>query len=109
VAYKLIKSSFDLSCEAFEENPSKGKALVMLSVATSIDAFAVGLSITFMGIPIVLSVLAIGLVSAALGFIGLFAGNRLSCQFGKRMELVGGLVLLYIAVRVVVTHLDLFS
>jgi putative Mn2+ efflux pump MntP len=109
VAYKLIKSSSDLSCEAFDENPSKGKTLVMLSVATSIDAFAVGLSITFMGVPIALSVLAIGLISAALGMVGLFAGKRLSSQFGKRMELVGGLVLLFIAVRVVVTHLGLLS
>lgn len=109
VAYKLIKSSFNPSCETFDENPSKGKTMVMLSVATSIDAFAVGLSITFMGVPIALSVLAIGLVSAGLSMIGLLAGHRLSCQFGKRMELVGGLVLLFIAVRVIVTHLGLIS
>lgn len=105
VAYKLIKSSFDQSCEAFDQNPSKGRTLVLLSVATSIDAFAVGLSITFMGVPILASLVAIGVVSALLGIVGLFAGHRLSCTFGKRMELVGGLVLLFIAVRVVVTHL----
>jgi len=105
VAYRLIRSGFDPTCEAFDENPSKGKTLVLLSVATSIDAFAVGLSIAFMGIPIILSVVLIGFVSALLGITGLFAGHRLSCQFGKRMEIVGGLVLLIIAVRVIVTHL----
>ena len=100
----LIRSGFDPTCEAFDENPSKGKTLGLLSVATSIDAFAVGLSIAFMGIPIILSVVLIGFVSALLGITGLFAGHRLSCQFGKRMEIVGGLVLLIIAVRVIITH-----
>lgn len=109
VAYRLIRSSFDSQCDAFEQNPSKGRTLVLISVATSIDAFAVGLSITFMGIPIGLSVLTIGTVSALMGMIGLFAGHRLSCGFGKRMELVGGVVLLLIAVRVVATHSGWFS
>ena len=83
--------------------------MVLLSVATSIDAFAVGLSIAFIGVPILLSVIAIGIVSVLLSIIGLFVGHRLNCQFGKRMEIVGALVLLFIAFRVVITHLGLFS
>lgn len=109
VAYKLLKSGLTQDCEAFQQNPSKGKTMVLLSVATSIDAFAVGLSIAFMQIPILFSVLAIGVVSALLSIIGLFAGHRLSCQFGKRMEIVGGLVLLFIAFRVVLTHLAIIT
>lgn len=109
VAYKLLKSGLTQDCEAFQQNPSKGRTMVMLSVATSIDAFAVGLSIAFMQVPILLSVFAIGIVSTLLSIVGLFAGYRLSCQFGKRMEIVGGLVLLFIAFRVVLTHLAIIT
>lgn len=109
VAYKLLKSGLTQDCETFYQNPSKGRTMVLLSVATSIDAFAVGLSIVFMQVPILLSVIAIGIVSALLSIIGLFAGHRLSCQFGKRMEIVGGLVLLFIAFRVVLTHLGIIT
>lgn len=109
VSSKLIRSGLSKDCEAFEQNPSKGRTMVMLSIATSIDAFAVGLSIAFMNVPILLSVAAIGLVSALLSIVGLFTGYRLSCQFGKRMELLGAFVLLFIAFRVVFTHLGILS
>ncbi|HSN93638.1 MAG TPA: manganese efflux pump MntP family protein [Anaerolineaceae bacterium] len=109
VAFKLLKSGLTPDCEAFYQDPSKGRTMVLLSVATSIDAFAVGLSIAFMNVPILLSVISIGVVSALLSIIGLFGGHRLSCQFGKRMEIVGALVLLFIGFRVVVTHLGILS
>ncbi len=109
VTFKLLKSGLTRDGEAFYENPSKGKTMVLLSVATSIDAFAVGLSIAFMNVPILLSVFAIGIVSVLLSIIGLFAGHRLSCQFGKHMEIVGALVLLFIAFWVVLTHLGVFA
>lgn len=109
VAYKLLKSGLTKDCEAFYQNPSKGRTMVLLSVATSIDAFAVGLSIALMKVPVLFSVIAIGVISALLSVIGLFAGHHLSCQFGKRMEIVGGLVLLFIAFRVVLTHLGIVT
>lgn len=77
----------------------------MLSVATSIDALAVGLSIAFLKVRIVLSIAMIGLVALFLSGIGLFAGIRLGETFGKRMEILGGLILLGIGIRVVLTHL----
>lgn len=105
VAYKLIKSSFNPDCDAFSQDPSKGRTLVLLSVATSLDAFAVGLSIALIGIPVFTSVLAIGMVATLLSGVGVFTGHRLSCQFGKRMELLGGIILILIAAQVLITHL----
>ena len=105
VAFRLIRSGLLTDCEAFNQDPSKGRTLVMLSVATSLDAFAVGLSIALMGIPVAASVLAIGLVGAVLSAVGIFAGHRLSCQFGKRMEIIGGLILVIIAANVLLTHI----
>jgi putative Mn2+ efflux pump MntP len=105
VGISLIRSGFDPEARAFQQDPSKGKMLVMLSVATSIDAFAVGLSIAMIQIPVLFSVLMIGVVATLLSIVGLFAGTRLSTAFGKRMEILGGVILLGIGIRVVVTHL----
>lgn len=105
VGIKLIRSGFDKNGKAFEQDPSTGKVLVMLSLATSIDAFAVGLSIALLNVPVLLSIIMIGVVTLLLSAIGLFAGIRLGETFGKRMEILGGLILLEIGLRVLITHL----
>ncbi len=105
VGINLIRAGFKKDGKAFDQDPSTGRTLVLLSFATSIDAFAVGLSIVFLKIPILTSVVAIGLVASLLSAIGLFGGTRLGEVFGKRMEILGGLILIGIGVRVVLTHL----
>ena len=105
VGINLIRAGFDKEGKAFEQDPSTGETLVLLSFATSIDAFAVGLSIAFLKVPVLFSVVMIGLVALLLSAIGLFAGTRLGEIFGKRMEIAGGLILIGIGIRVVVTHL----
>ena len=105
VAFNLIRSGLSEDGKAFNQDPSTGKVLVILSVATSIDAFAVGLSIAFMTVPVSMSVLMIGLVAFILSIIGLLTGIHLGVSFGKRMEIIGGLVLLGIGIRVVLTHI----
>ncbi len=105
VGVNLIRSGFSKDRRAFNQDPSTGKILVLLSFATSIDAFAVGLSIVLLKIPVLPSVLAIGLVTFLLSAIGVLAGTRLGETFGKRMEILGGLILIGIGIRVVITHL----
>ncbi len=107
VGFNLIRSGFSKDKEAFDQDPSTGKTLVLLSFATSIDAFAVGLSIAFLKVPTLLAVIMIGIVTLFLSAIGLFAGARLGKMFGKRMEFVGGLILVSIGIRVVLSHLTL--
>ena len=104
VSFNLIRSGLSKDGKAFDQDPSTGKILVLLSVATSIDAFAVGLSIAFLGVPVLLSVIMIGIVALLLSVIGLLSGTRLGEAFGKRMEIVGGLILMWIGIRVVITH-----
>lgn len=105
VAFNLIHSGMSNDGKAFAQDPSTGKVLVILSVATSIDAFAVGLSIAFMNVTVLLSVLMIGLVAFTLSIVGLLAGIHMGVRFGRHMEIVGGLILLAIGIRVIVTHL----
>ena len=105
VGFNLIRAGFQKNGQAFTQDPSTGRTLVLLSFATSIDAFAVGLSIVFLNVPIFVSILAIGIVALVLSAMGLFAGARLGEIFGKRMEVLGGVILIGIGIRVVITHL----
>jgi putative Mn2+ efflux pump MntP len=86
-------------------NPSRGLTLVMLSVATSIDALAVGLSLALLSVNVFWAALLIGGVSALLSLLGLLLGNQLGLRFGKSMEIVGGLILIGIGLRVLIIHL----
>ena len=104
VGINLIRTGFDKEGKAFMQDPSTGYILVFLSFATSIDAFAVGLSIALLNVSIFLSVIMIGLTALMLSAVGLFAGTRLGKALGKQMEIAGGLILLGIGIRVVITH-----
>jgi len=86
-------------------DPSRGMTLVMLSIATSIDALAVGLSLALLDVNVFWAALLIGGVSAALSLVGLLLGNQLGLRFGKSMEVLGGIILIGIGIRVLVTHL----
>src|SRR4030066_845729 len=86
-------------------DPSRGMTLVMLSVATSIDALAVGLSLALMAVNVFWSALIIGGVSSAPPLVGLALGNQLGMRFGKSMEVLGGVILIGIGLRVVIVHL----
>jgi manganese efflux pump family protein len=86
-------------------DPSRGLTLVMLSIATSIDALAVGLSLALLAVNVLWASLLIGGVSAVISLVGLLLGNQLGLRFGKSMEILGGIILIGIGLRVVITHL----
>ncbi|MDA3956220.1 manganese efflux pump MntP family protein [Oceanispirochaeta sp.] len=71
--------------------------LLILAVATSIDALAVGISLSLLGSGIGVEALVIGVVTFGISYLGVHAGHRLSHIFGERMETVGGIVLILIA------------
>jgi manganese efflux pump family protein len=105
VGVRMIRSGLDADAEAQAADPSRGATLIMLSVATSIDALAVGLSLAVLSVGIIYPAIVIGIVAAAMSLLGIFLGGRLGKAFGKRMEIVGGLILIGIGVRVVISHL----
>jgi manganese efflux pump family protein len=87
------------------KDPTRGLSLVVLSVATSIDALAVGLSLALLQVDIWYPALVIGLVAAAFTFVGLRLGCRFGALLGRRMEAVGGIILILIGVRILFEHL----
>ena len=105
VGGKMIIESYDGEHKEYRFNPSKGWNLVILSLATSIDALAVGLSLAFIGMEIWYPAVVIGLVTSGLSFAGILLGNCIGERFGKRIEFVGGLILCFIGIRIVIDHL----
>jgi putative Mn2+ efflux pump MntP len=88
------------------KDPTRGVSLVVLSVATSIDALAVGISLGVLGNDgIVYPGVVIGIVACTFTAAGLHLGKRLGAVFGRRMEVVGGFVLVGIGVKIVLDHL----
>lgn len=88
-----------------EKDATRGASLVVLSVATSIDALAVGLSLALLGVQIWYPAVLIGIVAFAFTAVGLHLGCRFGSLLGKRMEVVGGLILIGIGVRILIDHL----
>ncbi|MGB9586219.1 MAG: manganese efflux pump MntP family protein [Anaerolineales bacterium] len=105
VGGKMILAGLRINQETYASDPSKGGLLVMLSFATSMDALAVGLSMAMIGSAVVLPAIVIGLVTFALSMIGLFFGDQLGRVFGKRMEVLGGIILIGIGLRILISHL----
>ncbi len=87
------------------KDPTRGWKLLTLSIATSIDALAVGLSLALLDVSIWVPSIVIGVVAAVLSALGAFFGSRLGCWFGVWAERFGGLVLIGIGVKILVDHL----
>ena len=89
-----------------EEAPPdlSARRLCLLAIATSIDALAVGVSMAFMRVSVLLSAAIIGVVAFVLSMVGGLAGKRLGALFQRRAELAGGLVLVGIGIKILVEH-----
>ncbi len=79
--------------------------LISLSIATSIDAFIVGMSFAFLKVNIILAVVLIGVITFVITIIGSYFGKRLNLHLGKWAEIFGGLVLIGIGTKVLIEHL----
>lgn len=105
---KMVTEALKKGCGEEEPAPTEltAKRLTLLAVATSIDALAVGVSMAFMeGLSILPAAILIGVVAFLLSVAGGLLGRRLGCLFQRRAEVVGGLVLIGIGVKILVEHL----
>ncbi len=105
VGIKLIISGFDRNGKTKNDDLSKGMYLVILSFATSLDALAVGISFAMLQTDIWFPSIVIGIVTAVFSVIGVQLGNKLGIKFGKKMEMLGGIILILIGIRIFVEHI----
>lgn len=104
IGLKMIYDSTRKEAEKKEEN-LKLLSILTLAIATSIDALMVGLSFAFLNIAILEPILVIGLITFLLSITGFFFGCGLGRVFGKKVKLVGGLILIAIGFRILFEHI----
>ena len=102
---KMIWESFQKKEEKQSLDITRGFLLVTLAVATSIDALAVGLTFAFIEVNVTLAVLIIGITAFVATIVSFLIGRKLGKLAGRWAELIGGLILLAIGIRIVVTHM----
>jgi putative Mn2+ efflux pump MntP len=108
VAQSMLREAFqnDDTCEQRSKDPTKGFTMVMLSVATSLDALAVGLSLSVVNVSIWTPAVIIGVVACAFTIIGLHFGQRISkaARVRQLADALGGTVLLLIGLNILREH-----
>jgi len=104
IGAKMLKEGLEKEEENHGDYTS-GKALILLSIATSIDALAVGISFSVLKSGLLLPSIFIGAASFGFTILGGFIGNKAGELLGKRAEIAGGLILIGIGVRILLEHL----
>ncbi len=105
IGVKMILESRELKKEEKEGKPLGIYALLLLSVATSIDAFAIGFSLSVLKVSIMTPAIIIGVVTFLLSFAGVFIGNRFGHFLESKIEVAGGIILILIGLKILVEHL----
>jgi len=106
VGLRMIKEALQEREEEQRRDPTRGKTLVMLSIATSIDSLAVGLSFSVLKISVWFPAAVIGLMALALTACGLYIGRAVgsTSRLGAKVEIAGGVVLLAIGFKILFDH-----
>ena len=109
IGARMIKESFEkdnIDCiDCIEEEVSLDfKTMFPLAVATSIDALAVGISFAFLSVRILPAVTFIGVTTFLLSMLGVRIGNAFGARFEKKAELLGGVILILIGLKILLEH-----
>lgn len=107
IGIKMIFEAFEDEEERRErgEDPFRWGVLLGLAVATSVDSFAAGIVLPMMEAPLAFSVALVGATAALLTALGLWAGRSMGKLFGRRLEVLGGIILLGLGVKTLAEHL----
>ena len=105
VGGKMIYESFKLKEAENSSSPHGIYVLLLLSIATSIDALAIGISLTLINVPIIMPAIVIGIVTFIFSYSGVYIGNRFGHFFERKIEALGGVILIGIGLKILIEHL----
>jgi len=95
--------------ETSQEDPLRRGRLLVLAVATSIDALAVGISFAFLNVSILFAAFIIGIITFVICVAGVFIGRKCGCLFQKQAEIIGGIILICIGLKILLEHLGIIG
>ena len=105
IGSNMIRESFRGEEEACDDKSLTLKTILILAVATSIDALAVGISFAFLQVHIWTAIVIIGLTTFVLSFLAVYLGNRLGNLLEKYAGILGGIILILIGTKILLEHL----
>lgn len=105
VGVRMIRAGLNQRSEHRAGDPSRGFNLVILAIATSLDALAIGLSLAMLRVSIWYPSAVIGVVTMGVSMAGFQFGSALGVRFGKRMEIAGGVILCLMGLWILLAHL----
>lgn len=103
----MIKEALSKECEEHDDSVNF-KTMVVLAIATSIDALAVGITFAFLKANLIISVITIGIIAFILSIIGVKIGNKFGDKYEKKAECIGGIILILMGVKILLEHLGIF-
>ena len=101
----MIKDSFSKEEKEVSENPFRITTMLLLAIATSIDALAVGVTFSFFEINIYKAIIIIGFTTFYIAIAGVKIGNIFGTKFKSKAEFIGGAVLVLLGVKILIEHL----
>ena len=104
VGGKMLWESGQVKENRTTADPTRGVMLMTLSLATSIDALAVGLSMAFLGVSVWMPSIVIGVITAILSTVGILFGGRIGNRWSHWAEMAGGVVLILIGLKILLSH-----
>ena len=102
---KMIKDSFSKKEKEIDKNPFRFRTMLLLAIATSIDALVVGITFAFLKTNIFKAILIIGLITFCISIGGMKMGNKLGARYESKAEFVGGAILVILGFKILIEHL----
>ena len=106
IGIKMINEVFEEEKQSYDDSVNF-KVMLVLSIATSIDALAVGITFAFLNTNIILAVSIIGIITFLLSLLGVKIGNRFGNKYEKKAQIIGGIILIIIGITILIDHLFL--
>lgn len=104
IGINMVKESLSKDEEEIEESDLGFKSMIILSIATSIDALAVGITFAFLNVSIIPAVALIGIITLVISMCGVKIGNVFGDKFKSKAELLGGVILICIGLKILLEH-----
>ena len=105
IGANMIKEALSSDDDECQDDSLRLGDLIMLSIATSIDALAVGITFSFFNVSLLLSVSMIGIITFIICVIGVKVGNVFGEKYKSKAELAGGLILIVMGAKILIDHL----
>lgn len=108
IGFNMIKDSLKKEKENYDDKIDL-KTMIPFAIATSIDALAVGITFSFLKVNIISTVLLIGIITFIICFIGVIIGSKFGNKYEKNSQIVGGIILILIGIKILLEHLQIIK